>query len=192
MEIESKNQSSTSGKNLTNKAVQKMGYLIKLLPTGTVFFFRFLNPLFTHNGQCHTVNKVFTGILIVNCAFSCFITTFIDSYVGSDGLVHYGIATIAGLWPSPASELVDLKKFKIRIGDFVVAFCSQIVFAVVSLLDADTIQCYYPSLETNQNLFVMLLPPVVGILASAVFFYFGRKRNGIGYPASPTTSQDFL
>ncbi|KAJ4956192.1 hypothetical protein NE237_012975 [Protea cynaroides] len=193
---DSKNPSSTSGKrkekeSKTDKALKGIENFIRLLPTGTIFFFRSQNPLFTHNGDCHTVNKVFTGILIVVCSFSCFFSAFIDSFVGSDGLVHYGIATIDGFWPSPASDWsVDLKKYKIILGDFVVALCTLIMFAVVSLLDPNTLQCYYPSFESTQHLWVMLLPPVVAFLVTAVFIYFGTKRHGFGYPSSPTTTQD--
>ncbi|XP_043721908.1 protein DMP2-like [Telopea speciosissima] len=183
-----KNSSSTSGttkEGMTDKALKGMGSLLKLLPTGTVFLFRFLNPVFTDNGRCpHTINKYLTGILLVFCGFSCFFSTFTDSYTGSDGLVHYGIATINGFWPSPASEKVNLSSYKLRFRDFVHAFWTLIVFAVVSLLDTNTVNCYYPSFESAQKVLVMLLPPLVGFFASAVFFIFRNKRHGIGYPAS--------
>ncbi|XP_043722374.1 protein DMP2-like [Telopea speciosissima] len=169
---------------MADKALKGMSNLLRLLPTGTVFMFQVLNPLFTSNGHCHTVNKVFTGLLLVFCAFSCCFSCFTDSYVGSDGVVHYGIATLTGLWPSPASDSVNLSSYKIRFGDFVHAFWTLIVFAVVSLLDPNTMNCYYPSFVIGEKVLVMILPPVVGFLASLVFFCFPRKRHGIGNPAT--------
>ncbi|XP_042476869.1 protein DMP2-like [Macadamia integrifolia] len=181
----SKNTSSTSGtskQGMAGKAFQGMASLIKLLPTGTVFLFRFLNPVLTNNGRCnHTINKYLEGILLVVCGFSCCFSTFTDSYEGSDGSVHYGIVTISGLWPSPASDKVNLKSYKLRFGDFVHAFLTVIVFAVVSLLDTNTMDCYYPSLVSAQNVLVMVLTPVIGFLASTVFFFFHNTRHGIGY-----------
>ncbi|KAJ6771057.1 PROTEIN DMP3 [Salix koriyanagi] len=80
--------------SLPQKTFSGVGNLIKLLPTGTVFLFQFLNPVVTNNGSCHAVNKYLSGILIGLCGFSCCFSCFTDSYKGSDGLTHYGIATM--------------------------------------------------------------------------------------------------
>ncbi|KAJ4954995.1 hypothetical protein NE237_011778 [Protea cynaroides] len=172
-----------------NFAFKGLASLLKLLPTGTVTLFQVLNPVLTNNGSCHQpINKWLTGALLVVCAFSCCFSTFTDSYVGSDGKLHYGIATITGLWPSPASSSVDLKKYKLTLLDFVHAFWTLIVFATVSLLDTNTVGCFYPKFESEQKVLVMVLPPVVGFFASGVFFIFHNKRHGIGYSTTSTTT----
>ncbi|KAF8027842.1 hypothetical protein BT93_E0693 [Corymbia citriodora subsp. variegata] len=169
-----------------------LGNLIKLLPTGTVFMFQFLNPLLTNNGHCHTFNKYLSGLLIGACGFSCAFSCFTDSFTGSDSLTHYGIATAKGLWPVSAeySGRVDLSKYKLRAGDFVHALLSTMVFAVVSLLDPNTVDCFYSSFESKQKVLLMALPPVIGAASSAVFMAFPNKRHGIGYPFSSDKSND--
>uniref|UniRef100_A0A7N0UEI8 DUF679 domain membrane protein 2 n=1 Tax=Kalanchoe fedtschenkoi TaxID=63787 RepID=A0A7N0UEI8_KALFE len=171
----------------SNKAFTGVGNLVKLLPTGTVFLFQFLNPILTSNGKCHTVNKVFSAILLVICAFSCCFASFTDSYKGSDGNYHYGVATSTGLWPNP--DGADLKRYRLRFGDFVHAFLSLIVFAVLSLLDSNTVECYYPEFEQQQKALMMGLPAVIGTLAGVVFMLFPSTRHGIGYVNSESSSE---
>ncbi|RVW55684.1 Protein DMP2 [Vitis vinifera] len=186
-------KSSGSGKStqssITDRTFTGVGNLIKLLPTGTVFLFQFLNPVLTNNGHCHTINKYLTGILLGVCGFSCCFSSFTDSYFGSDGMTHYGVATKNGLWPSSASESVNLSAYKLRVGDFVHAFLSLTVFAVVALLDSNTVDCFYPSFESTEKLLLMVLPPVIGAISSTVFMVFPNKRHGIGYPASQTSHE---
>ncbi|XP_042499350.1 protein DMP2-like [Macadamia integrifolia] len=184
----SSSSSSSSGVVLTG-----VGNLIKLLPTGTVFLYQFLSPILTNSGQCHMINKYLTGILLGVCGFSCCFSSFTDSYKGSDGLIHYGIATIHGLWSSTSSvdsSSVNLSKYKLRIGDFVHASLSLLVFAVVVLLDSNTMDCYYPTFESTRKTLVMTLPAVVGTFASSVFAFFPNDRHGIGYPKSQTTAAE--
>ncbi|KAJ4968651.1 hypothetical protein NE237_015352 [Protea cynaroides] len=179
------------GVTVTDMAFTGAGNLIKLLPTGTVFLFQFLSPVLTNNGQCNSINKYLTGFLVGACAFSCCFSSFTDSYIGSDGLVHYGIATIHGLWPSSSdsSGSLDLSAYKLRMGDFMHALLSLTVFSVVALLDPNTMDCYYPSLESTQKLLVMVLPPVVGVVSSSVFVIFPNSRHGIGYPYQTSAQQ---
>lgn len=174
----------------TGKTLSGLGNLLRLLPTGTVFVYQFLNPVLTNNGKCSTVNKYLTSFLIGLCGLSCGFSCFTDSYKGSDGITHYGIATLKGLWPSSRSDSasVDLSSYKIRVGDFAHAFFSMIVFAVVSLLDGNTVQCFYPSFESTQKALVMVLPPAIGAVSSVIFVLFPNKRHGIGYPASSESS----
>ncbi|OMP04644.1 hypothetical protein CCACVL1_02147 [Corchorus capsularis] len=174
--------------SISDKAFTGVGNLIKLLPTGTVFIFQFLNPVLSNNGHCSTVNKVFTAILIALCGFSCAFSCFTDSYKGSDGLIHYAVATASGLWPSTNSDSVNLSKYKLRVGDFVHAFFSVIVFAVLSLLDSNTVQCFYPSFESTEKVLLMALPPVIGAISGSIFMAFPNTRNGIGYPSSDSSS----
>ncbi|KAL9687106.1 hypothetical protein QQ045_031502 [Rhodiola kirilowii] len=163
-----------------------LGNLVKLLPTGTVFLFQFLNPILTNNGNCHVVNKVLSAILLVICAFSCCFASFTDSYKALDGTYRYGIATSTGLWPNP--ENVDLKSYKLRFGDFMHAALSLIVFAVLSMLDMNTVECYYPEFEEQQKVLMMGLPAVIGALAGGVFMMFPSTRHGIGYVNSESAS----
>ncbi|XP_021291490.1 uncharacterized protein LOC110422051 [Herrania umbratica] len=167
----------------------KIGNLIKFLPTGTVFVFHFLNPVFTDNGNCDRLNKYLSGILIGLCGFSCIFGSFTDSYKGSDGKTHYGVATFKGLWPSPNSESVDLSSYKLRFGDFVHAFFSSVVFAVLVLLEPNTVECFYPSFATSATalLCLVLLPPITFVVSLA-FIWFPVKRHGIGYPSTDQSS----
>lgn len=179
---------SSSSTSMTDKTFSGLGSLIRLLPTGTVFLFQFLNPVVTNKGNCHPVNKYLTSILIGLCGFSCCFSSFTDSYTGSDGTTHYGIATTKGLWPSTDSGSVDLSSYKLGVGDFVHSFFSLIVFSALALLDTNTVECFYPSFESNQKVLLMVLPPVIGAISGTVFMLFPNKRHGIGYP-STTTSQ---
>ncbi|KAL6193853.1 PREDICTED: uncharacterized protein LOC101311466 [Fragaria vesca subsp. vesca] len=188
----SKSKKSTKNKGVKDIALTGVGNLIKLLPTGTVFLFQFLNPVLTNNGHCNNpVNKYLSAILIAISAFSCCFSSFTDSYIGSDGQTHYGIATTKGLWPSTSSGSMDLSAYKLRVGDFVHAFLSLTVFAVVSLLDSNTVRCFYPTFESTERVLLMVLPPVIGTIAGTVFVVFPNKRHGIGYPSSSSdSSQD--
>ncbi|GFQ03606.1 hypothetical protein PHJA_002504400 [Phtheirospermum japonicum] len=179
MSSKSNNPVSMSQSTLTG-----IGNLIKLLPTGTVFLFQFLNPLLTNNGQCHTINKYLSGILITLCGFSCCFASFTDSYTDSQGNIHYGIATRNGLWPNSSrdSSAKDLSAYKLRLGDFVHAFFALVVFGVVSLLDPNSVECFYPSFESTQKILLMVLPPAIGTVASSIFVLFPNNRHGIGYP----------
>ncbi|XP_057544844.1 protein DMP2 [Amaranthus tricolor] len=170
--------------SVKQQAFNSLGSLIKLLPTGTVFLFQFLSPILSNNGQCHTSNKYLMSVLLVICGFNCCFATFTDSYVDEDGNTHYGIATNKGLWPDnkKGSSKTDLSKYRLRIGDFVHAFMSLLVFGVVAVLDTNTVDCYAPAWESSRKTMLMVLPPVVGGLCSGVFAMFPSTRHGIGYP----------
>ncbi|OAY27841.1 protein DMP2 [Manihot esculenta] len=178
----------SSKKSVQDRTLTGVGNLIKLLPTGTVFIFQFLNPVLTNNGHCHTINKYLSGILMGLCGFSCAFSSFTDSYVGSDGITHYGIATVKGLWTSADAESMNMSGYKLQFGDFVHAFFSVIVFAVLSLLDSNTVECFYPSFESSQKTLLMVLPPVIGVISGSIFMFFPNKRHGIGYPPSSSDS----
>ncbi|XP_042496190.1 protein DMP2-like [Macadamia integrifolia] len=165
---------------MVNKTLKGMSDLIQYLPTGTVFLFQTLNPIFTIAGHCTEINEILTGIFLAFCATSCVFSCFTDSYVGSDALIHYGIATFDGLWPAPNSDNIDISKYKITLGDVVDALCSLIVFAVIAILDPNTTNCFYPEFGVFQKVLVVILPAVVGFFASTVFNFFPKKRHGIG------------
>lgn len=187
--INPNSQMANPQKTMKDKTLTSIGNLIKLLPTGTVFIYQFLNPVLTNNGKCHTVNKYLSGALIGLCSFSCCFSSFTDSYTDSDGNTHYGIVTKNGLWPSGKGKNYDedLSKYRLRIGDFVHAFSSLVVFLVLSLLDTNTVECFYPSFESTEKVLLMVLPPVLGAMAGTVFMVFPNKRHGIGYPISPAS-----
>ncbi|XWS08681.1 hypothetical protein CRYUN_Cryun40dG0022100 [Craigia yunnanensis] len=168
----------------------KIGNLIKFLPTGTIFIFHFLNPVFTDYGNCNkSLNKYLSAIFIALCGFSCCFSCFTDSYKGSDGKTHYGIATFKGLWPSTESDSVNLSSYKLRFSDFVHAFFSSIVFAVLVLVEPNTVDCFYPSFATNSKVLLCLifLPPIT-FMVSLAFMCFPYKRHGIGYPSIEQSS----
>lgn len=172
--------SSSSGKSIQQMALTGVGNLIRLLPTGTVFIYQFLNPILTNNGHCTAVNKWLSGALIAICGFSCGFSSFTDSYVDDQGQTHYAIATTKGLWPSPGDG--DWSAYKIRVGDFVHAALTMLVFGVLVLLDRNTMDCYYPAFESTQKMLIMVLPPVIGVVSGSVFMIFPNRRHGIGYP----------
>ncbi|XP_068661138.1 protein DMP2 [Aristolochia californica] len=179
-------------KSMGDRTLTGVGNLIKLLPTGTVFIYQFLSPLLTNYGHCSTINKYLTGALLLISGFSCCFSSFTDSYTGSDGRIYYGIATVKGLWAfsDANAKSLDLSKYKLQLGDFVHAFFSLFVFAVLGVLDPNTVGCYYPSLETSQKTLLMSLPAAVGAVSSSVFMVFPNKRHGIGYPSAADTTQD--
>ncbi|KAF7850104.1 hypothetical protein BT93_L5850 [Corymbia citriodora subsp. variegata] len=187
----SKSKADSQETTTTKKsAFNGLGNLIRLLPTGTVFLFQFLNPVLTNNGKCHPVNKYLSAALIGVCGLSCCFACFTDSYKGLLGLTYYGIATPKGLWPG--SKTVDLAKYKLRFSDFVHAFMAVIIFAVLVLLDTNTMMCFYPSFENREKALTMVLPPAIGTVSGVVFVLFPTKRHGIGYPSSSeskTTSE---
>lgn len=188
-----KARNNNSSSSMSQKTFNSIGNLIRLLPTGTVFLYQFANPLLTNGGDCSSVNKILSGLLFGFCGVSCFLSSFTDSYTDGNGNIHYGFATFKGFFPNAGSgsDDVDLSKYKIQIGDFVHAFLALIVFGVVSLLDANTVKCFYPSFESTQKVLLMALPPVIGTVAGTVFVVFPNKRHGIGYPAStPTDDTD--
>ncbi|AES64308.1 hypothetical protein MtrunA17_Chr2g0286871 [Medicago truncatula] len=184
----SKTSTNKGASTMTGKTFSGVGNLVKLLPTGTVFLFQYLSPVVTNNGHCSTINKYLSGILLVICGFNCAFTSFTDSYTGSDGQRHYGIVTMNGLWPSPGSDSVDLSAYKLRFGDFVHAFLSVIVFAVLGLLDTNVVHCFYPKFESSEKILMQVLPPVIGVVSGAVFMIFPSYRHGIGYPTSSDTN----
>jgi len=188
-ESSSKNTNSSRTGRVTNTTFSAAGSLVKLLPTGTVFVFQFLNPVVTNSGQCNTINKWLSSILLVLCGFSCAFSSFTDSYTGSDNQRHYGFVTRKGLWPSPSSNSVDLSGYKLGVADFVHAALSLLVFAVLGLLDSNTVHCFYASFESTQKSLLQVLPTVIGVFAGGVFMIFPNTRHGIGYPLTSDSNQ---
>ncbi|XP_047175600.1 protein DMP2-like [Vigna umbellata] len=188
-ESSSEKTNSSRTRRATNTTISAAGNLVKLLPTGTVFVFQFLNPVVTNSGQCNTANKWLSAILLLLCGFSCAFSSFTDSYTGSDNQRHYGFVTRKGLWPSPASESVDLSGYRLGVSDFVHAGLSLLVFAVLGLLDTNTVHCFYGGFESTQKTLLQVLPTVIGVLAGWVFMIFPNTRHGIGYPLTSDSNE---
>ncbi|XP_051214059.1 protein DMP2 [Lolium perenne] len=174
--------------SMANTAFKSLGDVLMVLPTSTVIVYEVLNPIVTNTGVCSVANKVVTAVLLSLCAFSCAFSAFTDSYIGADGKVRYGIATVRGLVPISGGDDTDgegrdFSKYRLRLADFAHALFSVIVFAAVALLaDANTVACFYPRLMAQQKALVTALPVVIGALASGFFVVFPSTRHGIGYP----------
>ncbi|KAE8717686.1 hypothetical protein F3Y22_tig00110044pilonHSYRG00421 [Hibiscus syriacus] len=177
--------------SVPGKVLAGWGNLLKILPTGAVFVFQFVNPVLTSNGQCDIIIRkaldlVFIGLCVFFCVFACFT----DSYRDNHGAVHFGVATFTGLWPQPISDSIDSFKYRLRVGDFVHAFFSAMVFTAFSLLDSNTVKCLYPTLESADSALVMVLPPVLGVITGVIFIVFPYTRHGMGYPPILADKED--
>ncbi|KAL4284613.1 hypothetical protein GQ457_16G030370 [Hibiscus cannabinus] len=180
---------SSSSTSFTGKLFDTWGNIIKLLPTAAVFVYQFLNPVVTNNGDCGIiVRKVVEIVLIGLCCFFCAFACFTDSYRDRIGVVHYGIATVSGIWPAPVLDSVDVSIYKLKFGDFVHAFFSVVMFAAFSLMESDTVKCLYPHLEIVNKVLLMVVPPALGAITGVVFMVFPYTRHGIGFP--PIMSED--
>ncbi|XP_014508358.1 protein DMP2 [Vigna radiata var. radiata] len=188
-ESSSEKTNSSRTRRATNTTISAAGNLVKLLPTGTVFVFQFLNPVVTNSGQCKTTNKWLSAILLLLCGFGCAFSSFTDSYTGSDKQRHYGFVTRKGLWPSPASDSVDLSGYRLAVSDFVHAALSLLVFAVLGLLDTNTVHCFYADFESTQKTLLQVVPTVIGVLAGWGFMIFPNTRHGIGYPLTSDSNE---
>ena len=186
----SKQFSQSSQTTIKDKTLSGLGNLNRLLPTGTVFLYQFLSPVLSNNGHCTTtIYKYLTAILVAVCGFSCFFSSFTDSYVGDDGKTHYGVVTSKGLWTFEDSKNVDLSVYKLRFGDFVHGLFALTVFGVLVLLDQKTVGCFYPVSDSSEKTLFKVLPPAVGVVSGGLFMFFPNKRHGIGYPSSTDSSQ---
>ncbi|KAF9604493.1 hypothetical protein IFM89_006848 [Coptis chinensis] len=147
-------------KNAEQKTFTGLSNVIKLLPSGNIFLLQLLNPLVTNNGKY--------------------------SYTDSNGETRYGVVTKNGMILLPDSDTksldpVDLSAYKLRLGDFVHASLSLLVFATVAYLDPNTVKCFRPSLKPEQEKLLLVLPPLIGGIASSIFVIFPNTRHGIGF-----------
>ncbi|KAE8688500.1 putative disease resistance protein NBS-LRR family protein [Hibiscus syriacus] len=181
-----------------HKALPFSANLANLLPTGTVFAFQAIIPSFSNSGRCELAHKYMTLGLIIVCSVSCFLSSFTDSFVGNDGKLYYGIATINGLWVfnDDVDDGLDLEndekeaekifnKYKLTAIDFLHACCSLTLFLVIACSSFEVQRCFFPKPGPNGNALMTNLPLGVGILASGLFVLFPTKRRGIGYGDNP-------
>ncbi|XP_054804524.1 protein DMP2-like [Prosopis cineraria] len=184
------NNTEKQNKNATESLFSGLSSLISLLPTGTVFLFQFLNPVATNSGVCQPFHKYLSAAFLTVCSFNCCFATFTDSYTGSDGRRHYGVATTKGLWPAPSSESMDLSAYRLRVRDFVHALLSLGVFGVLGFLDKNTVNCLYPEMDAYNDILLKALPPIMGLVSGTFFSIFPWKRHGIGYYPVTDTSKN--
>lgn len=172
--------------NALNQTLASTAHLANLLPTGTVLAFQILCPIFSNRGHCDQVSAFMTEALLVLCGLSCFFVSFTDSFKGSDGKLHYGLATPKGLWTfeNLSDGVPEAEKFKVKFLDFVHAFLSVLVFAAIALLDDNVVRCLYPAPKHETKEVLDMLPIGIGVFCSLLFVVFPTTRHGIGYPVA--------
>ncbi|KAH7572009.1 hypothetical protein ACOSP7_014986 [Xanthoceras sorbifolium] len=74
-----------------------------------------------------------------------------------------------------------LAKYRIRLIDFVHAFCSWLVFMVCATSSSDVQRCFFSDPSDNGKALMMNLPLAVGAAVSFLFMLFPTRRRGIGY-----------
>ncbi|XVF00577.1 hypothetical protein REPUB_Repub04eG0012300 [Reevesia pubescens] len=130
-------------------------YVIDVLPIGSIAAFRLVVSNFKPNEVCDSAVRNLTLLLIFLLhAIPCFLASFTDSIKSSDGQVYYGIATfnkmLLSSYPdSTASNLPDLRKYRIRFADLVRAILSLFVFASAAL-NHETVGSFCPKYVTER------------------------------------------
>ncbi|XP_021283022.1 uncharacterized protein LOC110415651 [Herrania umbratica] len=144
------------------KALPGSANLANLLPTGTVFEFQALIISFSNNGNCEMAHMCMTLALgaIILCSLTCSLSSFTDSFIGEDGKLYCGVATLNGHY----------------------VFNDELIIACSSF---DVQGCFLPEPWPNVDALVANLPLAAGILASGLFMLFPTKRKGIGYADKP-------
>ncbi|XP_023755176.1 protein DMP3 [Lactuca sativa] len=161
--------------------------LAKLLPTGTLLAFQLLTPIFTNNGSCDAATRPLTAALLVLLATSSFLACFTDSIKSDDGQLIYGFATLKGMWVFDyydPKNVIDLRKYRLRLIDWVHALLSVLVFGAVALRDRNVVSCFYPSPGREGQEVLDIVPIGIGLICSALFVVFPTRRHGIGYPVT--------
>jgi hypothetical protein len=181
----------TEEKTLIQKAISQTfkstAHLANLLPTGSVLAFQLLSPIFTNQGNCDSVSRFMTAVLVTLCGVSCFLLSFSDSFRDKKGNVCYGFATFRGLWviDGPADLSPDLAaKYRLQFVDFMHAFMSILVFVAVALFDNNVVSCFFPTPSDETQEILTSLPVGIGVICSMLFVVFPTQRHGIGFPLS--------
>ncbi|KAL8161934.1 hypothetical protein V2J09_013423 [Rumex salicifolius] len=148
----------------TNPGTMTAKTLAGLLPTVTVFAFQFLSPPLTNNGHCRPLNRIPTAIFLAACGLSCVFSCFTDSYTDPDGARHHAL-------------------YRLSLRNFVHVFFTIVVFCVVVVFDKNFVECFFSGFVAAHGTMLVVLPPVVGAVASIVFVAFPPTRHWIGYPS---------
>lgn len=171
-----------------SQALASTAHIANLLPTGTVLAFQLLVPVFTNNGSCDTITRPLSLFLLTILAVSCFLACFTDSFRSPDGKLHYGIATLHGLWLFEGDIIEDkdnsMEKYKVRFIDCMHAFMSVLVFVSIALRDKNVVSCFYPLPEHETKEVLDIVPLGIGVLCGLLFVLFPTKRHGVGYPVT--------
>ncbi|KAI4317687.1 hypothetical protein L6164_025537 [Bauhinia variegata] len=164
-----------------------LGNLVKYLPTGTVFVYQTLNAAATDSGHCDPLNRYLSSFLFGICLFVCFLGSFTDSYTDQNGQRRYVLVTPWDLVPAPTATH-NISNF--GPGDVFHAFISTAVFAVLGLMDTNTVLCFYPEYESTKRTLLQLLPPVALAIPCVACSCFPYNRHGLGYPPTATSTSD--
>ncbi|OEL19936.1 hypothetical protein BAE44_0019043 [Dichanthelium oligosanthes] len=180
-----------------DKTLASVANLAKLLPTGTALAFQSLSPSFTNRGVCLPSNRYLTAALLYLCVLSCVFFSFTDSFVGSDGKLYYGIATVKGFLVFNYSGdtgdndeedaerrrqvFKNLRRFRIRWVDYVHGVFSSVVFLTVAFSSAAVQSCFFPNSGENVNQMLTNLPLGAGFFSTMVFLVFPTTRKGVDY-----------
>ncbi|XP_071729832.1 protein DMP5-like [Rutidosis leptorrhynchoides] len=145
--------------------------LANLLPTGTLLVLQNVTPIFTNHGQCDTVTRPLTAILLIFLTAACFLACFTDSFKSSDGQVFYGFATFKGMWvfdsqtaAASSSSLPDLRKYKLTAVDWIHAFVSAFVLWTLAMRDRSVVSCFYPKPSHEAQEVLDIVPLGLGLV----------------------------
>lgn len=152
-----------------------------LLPTATILAFAIFAPLLTNDGKCKTLERWLMGFFLALSSASCVFFSITDSFRTATGRLHYGVATVNGIWTFNGGRTKPCvpSDYRLRWGDLFHASLSLIAFLTFAASHYDVLNCYHlivPRKVTNS------VPLVVGFVVSLLFVMFPSRRRGIGYP----------
>ncbi|KAJ4829860.1 hypothetical protein Tsubulata_049008 [Turnera subulata] len=183
----------SSAAKFGQRSLVTIGNLANLLPTGTVLVAETLLPSFTNNGNCRPANRVLTYCLLVSCSLVCFFSAFTDSFIGKDGKLYYGIATLNGLYIFNDLDSCDgageeevahvIASYKMGVKDFIHGLGSCLMFVTSFLSSAGVESCLFGPGGAGPNLkeYIVNLPLAVAFSVTLVFMLCPTNRRGIGY-----------
>ncbi|KAG2598983.1 protein DMP2-like [Panicum virgatum] len=179
-----------------DRTLASVANLAKLLPTGTALAFQSLSPSFTNRGACLPSNRYLTAALLYLCVLSCVFFSFTDSFVGGDGKLYYGLATVKGFLvfnytgdtgndeedaERRRQVFKNLRGLRIRWVDYVHAVFSAVVFLTVAFSNAAVQSCFFPTSGDNVDQMLTNLPLGAGFFSTMVFLVFPTTRKGIDH-----------
>nr|XP_027092951.1 protein DMP2-like [Coffea arabica] len=134
-----------------------------LLPTATILAFTIFAPLVTNDGKCKSLERWLMGSFLAFLAASCVFFSFTDSFRTATGRLHYGVATIKGIWTFNGGKTKPCvpSDYRLRCSDMFHASLSLIAFLTFATSHSDVLDCYHlvvPRKVTNS------VPLVVGFV----------------------------
>lgn len=82
-----------------------------------------------------------------------------------------------------------MRKYRVRVIDWVHGVLSVIVFGVMAVRDKNVVSCFYPTTEHETEEILSVAPIGVGLICSLLFVAFPTRRHGIGYPITGTAGK---